>query len=524
MPRPILRAKEAWKALPWKKFRRIVFRLQKRIYKAQMNSDYKLVKSLQRLLLGSRAAQFLAVRQVTQLNKGKRTAGVDGKTALRPKQRLDLVEELSKGWKNWQHQKLRREWIPKPDGDKRGLGIPTIGDRAYQCLLKFALEPAAEATFSVNSYGFRPGRSTWDAQKLLYLNLKSDVKGKSKRILEMDIQKCFDRIDHSFMLNQIHLPKPAKQGLKRAIKAGVKGEFPSSESGTPQGGVISPLLANIALNGLEDIGSARQKDGRAKKQNIAGIRYADDLVFILKPEHDAEAFRNSIDQFLALRGLLVKEAKTRLVGATSGFDFLGWNFRVKDNGKFVSCPSQKNYANVKKKIKAVLANSQLKLETRIKRIGWIVRGWRNYHKYCDMSKHSLWHTRRRAWKVINKHRSKNRHQTDKDIKKAFPPVGWHVNEHVNVKGARSPFDGDMLYWAKRNSKFYDGLTAQIFKKQSFRCAHCGEFIMPEETLELHHRDGNHDNWKHSNLEVLHRECHQHRSVHASVGKARARAK
>ena len=157
MPRPILREKEAWKALPWKKFRRIVFRLQKRIYKAQMNSDYKLVKSLQRLLLGSRAAQFLAVRQVTQLNKGKRTAGVDGKTALRPKQRLDLVEELSKGWKNWQHQKLRREWIPKPDGDKRGLGIPTIGDRAYQCLLKFALEPAAEATFSVNSYGFRPG-------------------------------------------------------------------------------------------------------------------------------------------------------------------------------------------------------------------------------------------------------------------------------------------------------------------------------------------------------------------------------
>ena len=97
------------------------------------------------------------MRQVTQLNKGKRTAGVDGKTALRPKQRLDLVEELSKGWKNWQHQKLRREWIPKPDGDKRGLGIPTIGDRAYQCLLKFALEPAAEATFSVNSYGFRPG-------------------------------------------------------------------------------------------------------------------------------------------------------------------------------------------------------------------------------------------------------------------------------------------------------------------------------------------------------------------------------
>ncbi|MGK7874454.1 MAG: reverse transcriptase N-terminal domain-containing protein [Xenococcaceae cyanobacterium] len=190
MPR---KSNEVWKQLPWKKFRKIVFRLQKRIFAAQKRGDYKLVKSLQRLLLGSRAAKFLAVRQVTQLNSGKKTAGVDGKTALTSKQRLKLVEELHKRWKTWQHQKLRRVWIPKADGSKRGLGIPTIGDRAYQCLLKCVLEPAAEADFSAQSYGFRPGRSTWDAQKMLFTNLSSRANGMTKSILEMDIEKCVRR-------------------------------------------------------------------------------------------------------------------------------------------------------------------------------------------------------------------------------------------------------------------------------------------------------------------------------------------
>lgn len=495
---------EAWKQLPWKKFRKIVFRLQARIYAAQRRGDYKLVKSLQRLLLGSRAAKFLAVRQVTQLNSGKKTAGVDGKVALTPKQRLDLVEELHTGWKTWQHQKLRRVWIPKPDGSRRGLGIPTIGDRAYQCLLKYALEPAAEAGFSAHSYGFRPGRGAWDAQTALFHNLRSQSKGITKHILEMDIEKCFDQIEHKFLMSQIRMPKPALKGLKRAIKAGVRGEFPTSESGTPQGGVISPLLANIAIDGLEDI-----------DPKVRGIRYADDLVFILKPGQDAEKLRTRIDTFLAQRGLKVKEAKTKLVRATEGFDFLGWNFKVKDNGKFISVPSQKNHANVKKKIKAVLGNSSVKLEDRIKRIGTIVRGWRNYHKHCDMLKHSLWHTNHRAWVKISSHKSYTRSKTNKAIKIAFPPVEWKVNSFVKVKGDKSPYDGDMVYWSKRKNAKYDGATARHMRKQDFRCAKCSTLFMPGDTLELHHKDGNHSNWKPSNLEVLHRECHHYMDVHVS---------
>jgi retron-type reverse transcriptase len=182
----------------------------------------------------------LAIRQVTQLNTGRKTAGVDDKKALEPSQRLALYELLVRNWKQWKHQPLKRVYIPKADGTKRGLGIPTISDRAYQCFLKYALEPAAEALFNAHSYGFRPGRGCHDAQKQVFNNLNGgNAKGKTKRILELDIEKCFDKIDHKFLMQSVQLPKAAKNGLFRAIKAGVRGEFSSSESGTPQGGVIS---------------------------------------------------------------------------------------------------------------------------------------------------------------------------------------------------------------------------------------------------------------------------------------------
>jgi RNA-directed DNA polymerase len=228
---------DKWKAIPWRKLKKVVFRLQVRIFKAQKNGNTRLVKKLQKLLLNSKAAKWLAIRQVTQPNTGRRTAGVDNKTALNPAERLALHEVLTKSWKQWKHQPLLRVWIPKADGSKRGLGIPTISDRAYQCFIKYALEPAAEAKFNAHSYGFRPGRSCHDVQSGLFHNLRSMSNGVDKRILELDIEKCFDRIEHTFLMQSIQLPQAAKQGIFRAIKAGVKGEFPTSETGTPQGGV-----------------------------------------------------------------------------------------------------------------------------------------------------------------------------------------------------------------------------------------------------------------------------------------------
>ena len=264
-----------------------------------MHNNQKVkVKLLQRLLLRSRAAQALAVKQVTQLNQGKKTPGVDGKTALSTRERLVLCQRLNKHWYHWKHQRLRRVNIPKPNGKTRGLGIPTIADRAWQALLKLAAEPAYEAIAGERSYGFRPGRCTADAQKLIFDNLKSKANGKDKLVLETDISKCFDEIDHRVILKGVVLPTEAKRGLKIAVKAGVRGEYPSSIKGTPPCGVISPLLANIALDGFENLGSEQitktqiyrkgKKRGFTKSNSVRGIRYADDAVFICKPGADTK--------------------------------------------------------------------------------------------------------------------------------------------------------------------------------------------------------------------------------------------
>ena len=253
---------ELWKGQKWKQLRRNLFRLQRRVYKAVQAGDLRQARSLQKLILKSRSAQLLAIRQVTQLNQGKKTAGIDGKTALTYKERFEVLKKLGSRAENWMHQGLREIPIPKKNGSTRMLKVPTISDRVWQCLGKFALEPAHEATFSAHSYGFRTGRSAHDAQKRLFNHLRSDCNGINKRVIELDIKKCFDRISHKSIMDRLLAPASLKQGIFRCLKVGVSPEFP--EQGTPQGGVVSPLLANIALNGIEEIHPS--------------IRYADDMV------------------------------------------------------------------------------------------------------------------------------------------------------------------------------------------------------------------------------------------------------
>jgi retron-type reverse transcriptase len=227
-------ASESWKKLPWKKFRKNLFRLQKRIFKAIRVGNIAQAKSLQKLVLKSTSAKLLAIRQVTQLNKGRKTAGIDGKKSLNFKERFELYRLLSQV-NNWKHQGLREVPIPKKNGKTRILKVPTIQDRAWQCLIKYALEPAHEATFHARSYGFRTGRSAHDAQKIIFLNLKSDRDGKNKKVIELDIKKCFDRISHKSIMDEVIIPKGAKLGIFRCLKAGINPEFP--EQGTPQGGI-----------------------------------------------------------------------------------------------------------------------------------------------------------------------------------------------------------------------------------------------------------------------------------------------
>ncbi len=492
---------ESWKNLSWKKFRRDLFRLQKRVYKAIQVGDKRRAKSLQKLILKSTAARLLAIRQVTQLNAGKKTPGIDGLACLTFEERFKLSEELKHHTNNWHHQGLREISIPKKDGKTRILKVPTIGDRAWQCLVKYALEPAHEATFHAKSYGFRTGRMAHDAQKILFLNLSSRSHGIEKRVIELDIEKCFDRISHTAIMDRLIAPKSIRQGIFRCLKAGVNPEFP--EQGTPQGGVASPLLANVALNGIEEIHQS--------------VRYADDMVIILKPQDDANKILGKISQFMAARGMNVSEKKTKLTATTDGFDFLGWHFKVQRNGKFRCIPSEDNFKTFRKKVKHIINNSNYGAMEKAQWLAPLVRGWRNYHRYCRMDgpRNSLAHIETRAFKVFNKETKQDRYTSKKLLDKAFPAVSFSENKHINVKGEKSPFDGDLVYWSERNSKLYDNETSKALKRQNHTCGYCGLKTLSDEKVHLHHRDGNHKNWNRDNLLAVHESCHQYHHMSKS---------
>ncbi len=486
---------ESWKQLPWKQFRRNLFRLQRRVFKAVQAGDKRKARSLQKLILKSTSARLLAIRQVSQLNAGKKTAGVDGKASLNFEERFALEENLKSNYHNWHHNRLREIPIPKKDGKTRILKVPTLADRAWQCLAKYALEPAHEATFHERSYGFRTGRSAHDAQKILFMNLASNKNGIEKRVIELDIEKCFDRISHATIMDNLIAPIGMKKGIFRCLKAGTNPEFP--EQGTPQGGVVSPLLANIALNGIEDIHPS--------------VRYADDMVIILKPKDNAEKILERISQFLAEKGMNVSERKTKITAATDGFDFLGWHFKVQSNGKFRSTPSVDNFKAFRQKIKAIVNSSNYGSKEKAEKLAPLVRGWRKYHRFCKMdgSRFSLWYINHRAFKVFNKETKNDRYSSIKLVEKAFPSVPHSENKHVNVKGNKSPFDGDIIYWSERNSKLYHGETSKALKRQNHTCGYCGLKMLSEEKVQLHHVDGNHSNWKAKNLLAVHESCHDY---------------
>ncbi len=390
-----------WRQTDWKSVERRVFRLQKRIYQAKRRGDVRTVRGLQKLLLKSWSARLLAVRRVTQDNQGKKTAGVDGVKSLSHKARMSLAGQLKLGSKA---KPARRVWIPKPGRDeKRPLGIPTMYDRAVQALVKMALEPQWEAVFEPNSYGFRPGRSCHDAIGAIF----NAIRYKPKWVLDADIAKCFDRIDHNSLLNKLETFPAIRRQIRAWLKAGVmdsKQLFPTNE-GTPQGGVISPLLANIALHGMEEsikdlMERLPGKSGRRdRRQAVSLIRYADDFVIIHEDQDVIQKCRDHIQEWLKGIGLELKEAKTHLThtleGKTPGFDFLGFNIRQHKVGKYktgmntkgellgfktLTKPSKKaiqtHYHKLKEIVDSHIAAPQ---EALIRHLNPVIRGWSNYY-------------------------------------------------------------------------------------------------------------------------------------------------
>ena len=314
-------------------------------------------------------------------------------------------------------------------------------------------------------------------------------------------------------MNNLIAPSGLKLGIFRCLKAGVNVGFP--DQGTPQGGVISPLLANIALNGIESIHKSKDKWGDIYEPSV---RYADDMVIILKPNEDAVIILAKISEFLAARGMKVSERKTKTTATKDGFDFLGWQFKCQKNGKFRSTPSVDNYKAFRKKVKAIVNSSNYGAKVKAEKLAPIVRGWRNYHRFCKMngSRNSLYHIESRAFKVFNKESKQNRYSCKKLLDKAFPAIPYSENRHNNVKGEKSPYDGDIIYWSERNSKLYDGMTSKALKKQNHSCKTCGLKFVGDEKVHLHHVDGNHNNWKTANLVAIHESCHDYHHMSKSA--------
>jgi len=328
-----------WQQIDWQKAHCIVRRLQVRIAEATRQGRWNKVKALQWILTHSFYAKALAVKRVTE-NQGKRTPGVDRVVWSTPKDKAKAILSLRR--RGYRPLPLSRTYVPKANGKKRPLGIPTMKDRAIQALYLLALEPVAETLADKNSYGFRKERSTWDAKEQGF-NVLSQ-KTAATWVLDADISGCFDNISHQWLLDNIPMDKVI---LSKWLKSGyvLKGKLFPTEAGTPQGGIISPTLANMTLDGLErmleeHIGK-KQTSRKARKHKVNLVRYADDFIITgNSKEFLQNVVRPWVEEFLAERGLSLSAEKTRVVHIDDGFDFLGWNFR-KYNGKLLIKPSGK---------------------------------------------------------------------------------------------------------------------------------------------------------------------------------------
>ncbi len=398
-----------WDQINWPKHERQVSRLQARLVKATRERRWGKIKSLQWLLTHSFSGKALAIKRVTG-NKGKRTPGVDGAIWITPDSKHKAIGQLHR--RGYQPQPLRRVHIPKANGKLRPLGIPTMRDRATQALYLLGLEPVAETLADSYSYGFRTARSTADAIDQCYNSLNGPTK--AQWVLEADIQGCYDHISHEWMLENIPMDV---QALGKWLRAGYVEErrlFPTTE-GTPQGGIISPALANMTLDGLQTLLETRfprkwdTKTNRCIYPKVNFVRYADDFVVTGGSRELLETeVRPLIEAFLNERGLRLSPEKTKITHIDEGFDFLGQNIR-RYRGLLLIKPSKKNtqafLTKVRERIQSSGDETQEKL---ILRLNPIIRGWANYHRHIA-AKHTYNRVDHAIWEALWRWARKRHH-------------------------------------------------------------------------------------------------------------------
>jgi RNA-directed DNA polymerase len=562
--------KLAWKDVDWKIIHKRLSRQQNRVYKASMEGNRDKVHAIQRRIINSLDAKLIAVRRITTENKGRNTSGVDRQKALSNEMKIKLAFNLKLDGKS---SPIRRTYIPKPGKNEvRPLGIPTVEDRAKQMLAKLALEPEWEAIFEPNSYGFRPGRSCHDAVASLFLSLR----GKSRYVLDADIQKCFDRIDHDKLLRKLDTFGLMNDQIKAWLKADIMvgylnkpDEIFQSLEGTPQGGVISPLLANIALHGLENhikdwyandwypsTGLSRNTPIRDRKRSIGFSRYADDFVITAPTIEDIEQIEKQVAIWLSKEaGLSLSKAKTRIINSTEGFEFLGFKFislYSKEKGlyKIKIHPSKLSKSRLLRSTQKVIQNNRSASSYKlINLLAPKIIGWANYFRFSQCSEdfgkmdYAIFN-QIRAW--VFRRKSKGLKARTKLKEKYFPEGRTYVfrgkkysnnwilvgqtlingekkenflpklswvgsSQHAKIKGSASPYDRNHIYWALRTEKYsgFSHRVSKLIKLQYGRCAICNENFTPMDIIEADHivprSKGGSD--KYTNLQALHKHCH-----------------
>jgi RNA-directed DNA polymerase len=541
-----------WNAIDWRKVQRSVSNLRRRIFRASKEGDHRKVRSLQKLVLRSYANALLSVRRVTQINVGRNTPGVDMLVVKTPEARSELVDHI-RSYQPWKARPARRVYIPKANGKMRPLGIPTVIDRVMQAIVKNALEPSWEARFEPASYGFRPGRGCHDAIAKIFSIARPNKR--KKWVLDADIEGAFDSISHQRVLEAIG-SFPARELIHRWLKAGYvqMGTLHQSKAGVPQGGVISPLLMNIALHGMEQALGVRYDRRGQIKGNRALVRYADDWVVFCESKEDAQAARLQAKEWLLKRGLHLSAGKTRIVHLTEGFDFLGFNIRhypaprtARSGYKLLIKPSKESVSNFKERMRHewtdLKGHNAMEI---LKRLNPIVRGWANYFR-IGVSKHTFetldrwmltrcarhvrsnhsrkgWRwCRKKYWGALNPKRADRWVFGDKSKGAYLLKLSWTpIRRHVLVKGAASPDDPALRgYWIARERRKIDNdlLPPRLIglaRAQRGRCSHCGTSLFNGEALHRHHllpkSKGGTD--KRSNLRLLHLYCHQ--QIHTPV--------
>jgi RNA-directed DNA polymerase len=499
-----------WDSIDWGLVEADVARLRQRIFTASEAGDVANVRNLQKLMLRSRSNTLMSVRRVTEHNTGRKTAGIDGIVVVTASGKAALAVSVQHRFGSWEPKAVKRVYIAKTNGKQRPLGIPVLFDRVLQARVVNALEPEWEARFEPKSYGFRPGRGCHDALEAIFKTVHGSAATRLW-VLDADLASAFDRIDHDRLLAALGT-FPARSLVHKWLKAGVidKGRFAPTEEGTPQGGVVSPLLLNIALHGMEAAAGVRYyNSGAVARRAVPGcpmvVRYADDLVAMCVSREQAEVVKERLATWMGPRGLTFNEDKTNIVHLDEGFDFLGFNVR-RYRGKLITKPANAALRRIRKRLAAeVKALHGVNVKAVLQRLNPIIRGWSAYYRTV-VSSRAFARLDDYVWKLVfnwakHTHPNKSRHWIvaryfgpfnrsrrdrwvlgDRESGAYLLKFAWtKIVRHQMVTGSASTDDPTLAaYWADRRTRSVPpsvGVSLRLLKAQHARCPLCGGYLL-----------------------------------------------